>query len=138
MNIDLIIRSNLIDLIKCIQTHDVSQLKHDVHRYTPAHIGLSLCFRGPPCRQWFFILLEVLNPTSSIHAFIEPFVVAKIKCVSRIFFVLLLLLKISCRQTCETDSPNPWGSIKPRLSTTAVGYERIKIDFHYIFQIEWI
>jgi len=26
--------------------------------------------------------LEALNPTSSIHAFIEPFVVAKIKSVS--------------------------------------------------------
>ena len=31
---------------------------------------------------WFLTLLEVLNPTRSIHAFIEPFVVAKIKCVS--------------------------------------------------------
>ena len=30
--------------------------------------------------QWFLTLLEVLNPTSSTHAFIEPFVVTKIKC----------------------------------------------------------
>ena len=28
-----------------------------------------------PIKQWFFTLLEVLNSTSSIHAFIEPFVV---------------------------------------------------------------
>ena len=33
-------------------------------------------------KQWFLTLLEVLNPTSSIHAFIEPFVDGKIKCVS--------------------------------------------------------
>ena len=32
--------------------------------------------------QWFLTLLEVLNPTCSIHAFLEPFVVAIIKCVS--------------------------------------------------------
>ena len=36
--------------------------------------------------QWFLTLLEVLNPTSSIHAFIEPFVVGKIKCVAWILF----------------------------------------------------
>ena len=29
--------------------------------------------------QWFPTALEVLNPTSSTHAFIEPFVVEKIK-----------------------------------------------------------
>ena len=28
-----------------------------------------------PLHQWFLALLEVLSPTSSIHAFIEPFVV---------------------------------------------------------------
>ena len=27
--------------------------------------------------QWFLTLLKVLNPTSSIHGFIEPFVVGK-------------------------------------------------------------
>ena len=32
--------------------------------------------------QSFLALLEVLNPTSSIHAFIDPFVFGKIKCVS--------------------------------------------------------
>ena len=36
--------------------------------------------------QWFLTLLEVLNPTSSIQAFIEPFVVGKIKCVLSTFF----------------------------------------------------
>ena len=65
--------------------------------------------------QWFLTLVEVLNPTSSIHAFIEPFVVAKIKCESWILFFLLLLLKISCRRTPETDSPNTWGSIETSI-----------------------
>ena len=32
--------------------------------------------------QCFLTLLELLNPTRSIHAFIEPFLVAKLKCVS--------------------------------------------------------
>ena len=67
-------------------------------------------------------LLEVLNPTSFIHALIEPFVVGKIKCVSGIFF-LILLLKISCRRKPETDSPNPWGSIEHRLKTTGLNEE---------------
>ena len=31
--------------------------------------------------QWFLNLLEVPNPTSSIHAFIEPFIIGNIKCV---------------------------------------------------------
>ena len=38
---------------------------------------------------WFLTLLEVLNPTSSIHIFIEPFVVAKIKFVSWILFIFI-------------------------------------------------
>ena len=32
--------------------------------------------------QWLLTLLEVLNPTSSIHALIKAFVDGKIKCVS--------------------------------------------------------
>ena len=32
--------------------------------------------------KWLLTLLEVLNSISSIHAFVEPFVVGKIKCVS--------------------------------------------------------
>ena len=76
-----------------------------------AAIGLTNAY----LEQWFLTLLEVLNPSSSIHAFIEPFVVAKIKCVS---WILFLLFKISCRRTSKTDSSNPWGSIEPRLRTT--------------------
>ena len=77
--------------------------------------GFSLLFH---LTQWFLTLLEVLNPTSSMLAFIEPFVVAKIKCVSWILFYLISLLKISYRRTPETDSSNPWRSIEPRLRTT--------------------
>ena len=33
-----------------------------------------------PLRQWFLTFLEVLNPTSSIHAVIDPFIVAKMQC----------------------------------------------------------
>ena len=45
--------------------------------------------------QWLLTLMKVLYPTSSIHEFIEPFVVAKLKCVSWILFILFLLLEIS-------------------------------------------
>ena len=83
----------------------------------------------------------MLNPTSSILAFIEPFVDAEIKCVSWILFFLLLLLKISCRRTPETDSPNPWGSIEPRLRTTALEYasahawcELSAVAYNFAFQ----
>ena len=70
--------------------------------------------------QCFLTLLKVLNPTSSIHAFIKSFVVGKIKYVSRILFLLLLFLKISCLGTPETDSLIPRGSIEPRLRTTVL------------------
>ena len=70
----------------------------------------------------FLTLLEVLNPTSFSHALIEPFVMGKIKCVSGIFF---LLLKISCRRTPETDSPNPWGLIEPRLRIPGLCHKKI-------------
>ena len=49
---------------------------------------------------------------------IEPFVVGKIKCVTWIVFILSLLLRISYCRTAETHSPNPWGSIEPRIKTT--------------------
>jgi len=70
--------------------------------------------------QWFS---TSLNPASSIHAFIEPFVVAKIKSMS--WILLLLLLKISCRRTPETDSPNPWGSIGPRLTHSCPPFQHL-------------
>ena len=35
------------------------------------HLGYNL-------KRWFFTLLEVLNPTSFISAFTEPFVIGKI------------------------------------------------------------
>ena len=76
-----------------------------------AAIGLTNAY----LEQWFLTLLEVLNPSSSIHAFIEPFVVGKIKCVLWILFFLLLLRKISCRRIPEIDSPNLLDSIEPRL-----------------------
>ena len=39
-------------------------------------------------KQWFLTLLEVLNLTSSIHAFIEPFVAEKNKvCVLNFIFI---------------------------------------------------
>ena len=40
---------------------------------------------------------------------------------------ILLLLKISCRQTPDTDSPSPWGSIEPRLRTTVLRWCTIRI-----------
>ena len=64
------------------------------------------------------ILLEVLNPTISIHAFIEPFVVAIIKCV--VNSICFYCSKSLNRRTLETDSPKPWGLIEPRLRTTAL------------------
>ena len=71
-------------------------------------------------QQWFLTLLVVLNPTGFIYTFIEPFVVAKIKCVSWILFIYFLLLKISYCRSPETDSPNPWGLIEHRLRTTGL------------------
>ena len=73
-----------------------------------------------PLHQWFLIFLEVLNPTSSIDAFIEPFLVGKIKSVLVNFIIFTLLLKISCHRTPETDSQKPWGLIVPRLRTTGI------------------
>ena len=59
-----------------------------------ANLGLfltmiSLTNNGKTLVQWFLTLLEVPNPTSSIHAIIGPFVVGKIKCVSWILFFYL-------------------------------------------------
>ena len=57
-----------------------------------------LCYLLPnltvhnPLEQWFLTLLEVRNPTSSIHAFIEPFGGAKIKYVVNFIFIAPNLL----------------------------------------------
>ena len=63
--------------------------------------------------QWFLTLFEVLNPTSSIHAFIKPFVVGKIKCVSWVLFFFTFIAQ-------NLLPPNPWSSIEPKLRTTAL------------------
>ena len=63
-------------------------------------------------------LLEVLNPTSSIHAFIKPFVVVALFSNSPIYRISAQTSGV----TPETDSQNPWGSIEPRLRTTAIEY----------------
>ena len=90
--------------------------------------------------EWFLTLLAVLNPTSSISAFIELFAVAKTKCAmfslnSKYIYIYnsVLLHKLAKaehddinytsgmsqnRPTSEIDSPNPWGLIKPRFRPT--------------------
>ena len=46
---------------------------HKCSRKSPSSVRDMRLTEG--LSQWFLILLEVLNPTSYIHAFIEPFVV---------------------------------------------------------------
>ena len=64
-------------------------------------------------------LLGGAEPHKTIHSFIEPFVVGKIKCV--FFFVSAqiapCIMKLT-HGTPETHSRNPWGSIEPKLGTT--------------------
>ena len=88
--------------------------------------------------QWLLTFLEVLNPTSSIHAFTKTFVFGKIKyaffpstskhkhknCTMHHLHRGSLLKEQNCR-TLVTDSLYPWGSIKPRLRTTVL--ERVLI-----------
>ena len=78
---------------------------------------------------------ELLNPTSSIRVLIEQFVVGKMKCVSWIFFFLLLLLKISCGWTPKTDYPNPWGLIEPGTTfcTTEVHCSELLLAYFFFF-----
>ena len=54
-------------------------------------------------KVWFLTLLEVLNPTNSIHALIEPSVVGKIKCVSWI-----VLWHLHIFYVCRSIENNYW------------------------------
>ena len=65
-------------------------------------LEFGFCFAFILLLQWFLTLLEVLNPTISIHAFIEPFAVGKIKYASWIFFLLLYCSK------CLAAEPLNW------------------------------
>ena len=76
-------------------------------------------------------MLEAVNPTTSMHEFIEPVVVGKIKCAFCSSTSKHLHLTVHCigAQTSEAkrdvtnhtsgvnQTPNPWGSMKPRLRT---------------------
>ena len=92
----------------------------------PSHRSSSaLLRRARVSSQWISTLLEVLNPTSSIYASIEPFVMAKIKCMSWIFHIFYFHCSKSLNlRTPKTDTPNPWGSIEPRLRTTGLDWRQ--------------
>ena len=51
--------------------------------------------------QWLLTFLEVLSPTSPIHAFMEPFIVRKIKCA----FLLKFKAYIYCI-SAQTGQPD--------------------------------
>ena len=69
--------------------------------------------------QWFFIVLEALNSTS-FTSFRSPNLTAIGK--NKTLVCILSICKMNhapdLRQTSQTDSPNPWGLIKPRWIST--------------------
>ena len=57
--------------------------------------------------QWLLTFLEALNPTSSIHAFIEHFVVGKISCAVFSSNSLHMHITVYCI-SAQTDQAERW------------------------------
>ena len=70
-------------------------------------------------RQWFLTFLEVLNPTSSKHAFIKPFVVAKNK-----IYVMNFIHFIFIAQNLLL--PNLWNWL-----TEPLGFDQTQVKNHW-------
>ena len=77
---------------------------YDIYLYRPKAVVINLAGGTEPHKFH-----------TCIH---RTLAVEKIKFVSWVLFFILLLLKISCRRTPETDSSNHWGSIEHKLRTT--------------------